>query len=169
MWRAYHAPVRAYIYRRVSDWHLAEDLTSQVFVKALDAQRRGLGAVQHLSGWLYRIAHNLVIDYYRERSRAVQEDLEKAVTQPSRELSPHEHAVTGELEARVRSALQQLNERQRAAVALRLDGYTDAEMAQQIQINLGAAKALLHRGRTNLWELLESERDEEVQISPRTP
>lgn len=56
-----------YIARRVNDLDVVEDLTSDVFVKAIDSDRRGQGAQTSFSGWLYRIAHNLVIDHYRAR------------------------------------------------------------------------------------------------------
>jgi RNA polymerase sigma-70 factor, ECF subfamily len=57
----------AYIYRRVGEQGLAEDLTSEVFVKALNALRKGQFASQSLPAWLYRMAHNQVIDHYRRQ------------------------------------------------------------------------------------------------------
>jgi RNA polymerase sigma-70 factor (ECF subfamily) len=62
--------IRRYIYRRTGDGALSEDLTAETFCKALDALQRGNGYHSSLSGWLFRIARNLVIDHYRKRERA---------------------------------------------------------------------------------------------------
>ena len=59
----YEAKIYSYIYRRTGEQTLAEDLTAQVFLKMLEAIRKQKAWHSSFSGWLYRIAHNLVVDY----------------------------------------------------------------------------------------------------------
>lgn len=63
----YETKIYTYIYRRTGDEVLAEDMTAQVFMKMLQAIREEKVWHSSFSGWLYRIAHNLVIDFYRQR------------------------------------------------------------------------------------------------------
>ena len=66
-----YAPrIYAYIYRRVSDAALAEDLTGELFVRMLRAIRNERVWRTSFVAWLYRIAHNLVVDHYRQRPPA---------------------------------------------------------------------------------------------------
>ncbi|MFM7583542.1 MAG: RNA polymerase sigma factor, partial [Caldilinea sp.] len=65
----YEVKIFTYIYRRTGEESLAEDLTSQVFLKMLESICDQKAWRSSFSGWLYRIAHNLVIDHYRRRGR----------------------------------------------------------------------------------------------------
>jgi uncharacterized membrane protein YgcG len=56
-----------YIYRRVGDVETARDLTADLFGALLKAAQNGRGPDQHIRAWLYRAAHNIVIDHYRSR------------------------------------------------------------------------------------------------------
>ena len=76
----YEARIYSYIFRRTGDATLAEDLTAQVFLKMLEAIRSSKAWHSSFSGWLYRIAHNAVIDYYRQRDRQQPVQLEDAVS-----------------------------------------------------------------------------------------
>ena len=68
-----YAPrIYAYIYRRTSDAHLAEDLTGDAFVRVLQAIQSERFWHTSFQAWLYRIAHNLVVDHYRRQSRATE-------------------------------------------------------------------------------------------------
>ena len=70
--------IYAYIYHRVGQADVAEDLTGQVFMRMLEAVRTGHGWQTSFSGWLYRIAHNIVIDHYRRKGRATFVDIDDA-------------------------------------------------------------------------------------------
>ena len=76
----YESRIYSYIFRRTGDATLAEDLTAQVFLKMLEAIRGSKAWHSSFSGWLYRIAHNAVIDYYRQRDRQQLVQLEDAVS-----------------------------------------------------------------------------------------
>ena len=63
----YYLPkIYAYIYNRLADKHTAEDLTSITFVKAIDNIKKYQDRGQRFGAWLYKIAHNLIIDFFKE-------------------------------------------------------------------------------------------------------
>jgi DNA-directed RNA polymerase specialized sigma24 family protein len=78
------------------EW-LAEELTADVFYKMLEAIRAGNGWKSSFTGWLYRIAHNRIIDYYRERARRESVSIEDVVYIPDTgdSADPHKQAVEG--------------------------------------------------------------------------
>src|SRR5213595_4209856 len=80
LYRAHLRDVYSYAYYRVGNQHDAEDLTEQAFLQAyrhFDRARRESDG-RPLRPWLIRIAHNLASNYYRDRSRRPQTQLEDA-------------------------------------------------------------------------------------------
>lgn len=140
----YHAPIYRYIYRQVSDVESARDLTSEVFRHLLQAAQNGSGPVQHLSGWLYRTAHNLVIDHYRRQQHRDHQPLNDEVAHPSSD--PVEDAERRMAASQLRSALMELTADQRQVILLKfLENKTNQEVADILQKPLGAVKSLQHR------------------------
>lgn len=151
----YEAKIFNYIYRRTGDEAVAEDFTSQVFLKMLESIRDQKAWHSSFSGWLYRIAHNLVIDHYRRKGRHDAVELEEASPSISDEESLEvevENKLTAE---RLRSAIQRLTEEQAEVVSLRfLEGYSISEVAAMTNRSEGAVKALQYRAVTTLRSLL---------------
>ncbi|MBM4456689.1 MAG: sigma-70 family RNA polymerase sigma factor [Chloroflexi bacterium] len=138
--------IYSYVYHRVGQAQLAEDLTGQVFMRMLEAIRSGRGWRTSFSGWLYRIAHNLVIDHYRRRQRATFVELDEAPPLPTSEADPFQ-AVQARLDnERLRSALTKLTEEQAQVITLRfLEDLSIAEAAEIMNKTEGAIKALQYR------------------------
>jgi RNA polymerase sigma-70 factor (ECF subfamily) len=68
----FYAPrILGFVYRRVRDYTLAEDLTSVTFQRAFENVRRASFRNQSFGGWLYRVASNAVIDHYRRDRRTM--------------------------------------------------------------------------------------------------
>lgn len=138
--------VYAYIARRVRDRSVAEDLTSEVFQKALEFLPRFTWRGVPFSAWLVRIAANIVTDQARRAAKAPPAaDLEDApeVSQLSLE----------ELEQRARlfRLVDQLPEDQRRVVKLRFaEGKNIREIARELGRTEGAVKQLQFRGLQNL-------------------
>jgi RNA polymerase sigma-70 factor, ECF subfamily len=66
----FYAPrIVGFIYRRVRDYNVAEDLTSVTFQRAFENVRRASFRNESFGGWLYRVASNAVVDYYRRNRR----------------------------------------------------------------------------------------------------
>ena len=146
--------IYAYTYRRISDPWLAEDLTSLVLVKALQAEREGKGARSSMSGWLHRIAHNLIIDHYRERERRLTLDLEE-VAAPAHTVDYVAVVEAARQREWLQTALTRMTEKQAQMLALQIEGYCFEEIATLMGSNLGAVKALRHRGLVRLQELAQ--------------
>lgn len=154
----YELKIYNYIYRRTSDQALSEDLTAQVFLKMLEAIHNERAWHSSFSGWLYRIAHNLVIDHYRARDRQKQISLDETPHMPDLGLSPvraAEIALDGEA---LRAAVRRLTDEQAQVISLRfLEGYSFGEIAGLMDKTEGAVKALQHRAVATLRQLLVHE------------
>lgn len=75
LYERYIDQIFAYIYRKTSDREVAEDICSQVWIKALKSlEFFGEDENAHFKAWIYRIANNSVIDYYRTRKEKVDID-----------------------------------------------------------------------------------------------
>ena len=156
LYRRHVRSIYAYCYARLGNHELAEDATSQAFVKALAALPRY--RADSFRAWLFTIAHNVVIDLYRSRPPA---PLDEAWDVPDSAWTPEEVAVLVEGRRSVRWLLNQLSPDQRDVVALRLEGLTSPEIATVLGRRPGAVRALQHRAYRRLRDLLNSD---EVQL-----
>ncbi len=135
-----------YIYYRVGNVHDAEDLTARVFYRALAHidEYRDRGAP--FAAWLYRIAHNLVANWYRDRGRRHDIRLDDLVGIAERGDGP-EHLAERSEEARVLlSAMSTLPaERQQLLILKFVEGMSNVEIARVMGRTEGAIKSLYHR------------------------
>lgn len=142
----YHGKIQSYIGRRISDPDITNDLTSHTFCKATEAIATGKGPRSSPSGWLYRIAHNAVIDHYRMRDRhriGSLEDFPNLICDSS---NPAEHAETIERRSQLARAMQCLTPNQRRVIQMRyFEGYSFDEIAEELSATKGAVKAMQHR------------------------
>jgi RNA polymerase sigma-70 factor (ECF subfamily) len=159
LYRSHVRDVYSYSYYRVGNHHDAEDLTEQTFLQAYRhferAQRESHG--RPLRPWLIRIAHNLAANYYRDRSRKPQTNLEDAGILAE----PHETAelVEGreELE-RVLEGVSRLPDDRREALIMRFAlGMDNKEIAGAMGKTEGATKVLLHRAIRQLEGFLKDD------------
>ena len=154
----YEARIYSYVFRRTGDDAQAEDLTAQVFVKMLQAIRDRRAWHSSFSGWLYRIAHNVVIDHYRQRDRQVQIGLDEAPDIVDEHDDPAQRAELRLTTDKVRFAMRQLTDEQAEVLSLRfLEGYSIVEVAVMMNKTEGAIKALQYRAVATLRNLLEHE------------
>ena len=158
LYRAHLRDVYSYAYYRVGNHHDAEDLTEQAFLQAYRhferARRESNG--RPLRPWLIRIAHNLASNYYRDRARRPQANIE-AIEPP---MHPHstEQVVEGREELReVIEKLDQLPEDRREALIMRFAlGMSNREIARALGRTDGATKVLIHRAIKQLEQELEA-------------
>ena len=159
LYRAHLRDVYSYAYYRVGNHHDAEDLTEQTFLQAYRhfdrAQRESHG--RPLRPWLIRIAHNLAANYYRDRSRKPQTQLEDAAIVSA----PHdtEDLVEGRQELKdVLEGVANLPDDRREALIMRFAlGMDNREIARALDRSEGATKVLIHRAIKQLEELMTSE------------
>jgi RNA polymerase sigma-70 factor (ECF subfamily) len=154
----YEAKIYNYIYRRCGEQVVAEDLAAQVFLKMLESIRDGKSWHSSFSGWLYRIAHNLVIDHYRRRDRQPSVNIDDAPPAASGSEDPVATAEMNIDADRLRAAIRRLTDEQAEVVSLRfLEGYSIAEVADMVGRSEGAIKALQYRAVATLRSLLYDE------------
>jgi RNA polymerase sigma-70 factor (ECF subfamily) len=163
LYRNHLRDVYSYSYYRTGNHHDAEDLTEQTFLQAYRhfdrAQRESNG--RPLRPWLIRIAHNLAANYYRDRSRRPQTQLEDAAV-ISDPLSTAD-IVEGreELEA-VLIGVAGLPDDRREALIMRFALDMDnREIARALGRSEGATKVLLHRAIKQLEERLQEGEDDD--------
>jgi RNA polymerase sigma-70 factor (ECF subfamily) len=151
----YEGKIYNYIYRRTGEQSVAEDLTGQVFLKMLEAIRNRRAWHSSFSGWLYRIAHNLVIDHYRQRNQQVQVSLEDEPLLPALDDNPVQATELKLDIEQLRSAIARLTDEQAEVIGLRfLEGYSISEVAVMMNKSEGSIKALQYRAVANLRQLL---------------
>ena len=151
--------VYRYVYFRVGSHALAEDLTSETFLRALRGIADFTWQGRDFGAWLVTIARNLVADYFKSgRYRfevttgdVLEADDEDHGPEGSPELAVVDHITNVTLLA----AVQRLNPEQRECIVLRfLHGFSVAETAQAMGKNEGAIKALQYRAVRALHRLL---------------
>ncbi len=124
----YLKPVYQYCFRRLGSREAAEDATSQIFVQALAGLPRFNGNGGSFRAWLFRIAHNVVIDQYRAARPTETLELDSELTDHSP--LPEDLAVDADRSRTLRQAIAQLPERQRQVVELRLAGLSGPEIGE---------------------------------------
>lgn len=154
----YFPQIYRYVASRVRSQSLAEDITSEVFFKAL----RGIGRYRHtghpFSAWLYQIAVNAITDHYRSRRRT-EESLDQGaeLSDPS---TPVDEDVAQRMGAEdIWALIEALPEQQRVAMTLKYgEDLRLAEIGVIMGKSEGAVKLLVFRGTATLRQRLIAER-----------
>jgi RNA polymerase sigma-70 factor (ECF subfamily) len=136
-----------YIYYRTGNHHDAEDLTAKVFIQALKHISRYVQRGAPFSSWLYRIAHNLVANWHRDRSRRQVVSLDRlAVVNRQTDEGPFEQAAQGERRDALLSAIRRLPaDRQQLLILKFVDRLSNAHIGRLMGRSEGAIKSLYHR------------------------
>jgi len=149
--------VYRYIYYRVSSPTLAEDLTSETFLRALRRISSYTWQGRDFGAWLVTIARNLIADHFksgRYRMEVATSDLVEAGADRG-EAGPEDEVLAGITNAALLEAVKRLNPEQQECVSLRfLQGMSVAETAAIMGKNEGAIKALQYRAVKSLSRLL---------------
>lgn len=154
LYDSYAPQIYAYIYRRVGDAGTAEDLTGDVFVRVLGAIQNDRVWQDSFQGWLYRIAHNLVVDHYRRRPSTPDLELNETTT-PAVEEDPDKDIDQAFAQQQLLQALHLLTPEQQEVLALRFgEGLTTKETAAIVRRTVGAVEALQRRAIAALQRIL---------------
>lgn len=117
LYEQYYDKIVRYIFVRISDQNEAENLGGDVFLRALESQSSFKGSIEQMPGWLFKIAHNLVIDHVRRASRR------KTISVDSVEIADKQDVVevveTNLQVERLSKALRWLTPAQREVIGLR--------------------------------------------------
>jgi len=152
----YSEKIYHYIYRYLGEARLAEDLTAEVFLKLLEAIKASKGPRTHLSAWLYRVAHNLVVDHFRRRPQGESLPLEEELV-----AAPEDVTVVVEkklAQQQLRAAISHLTTDQQQVIVLKfVEGLSNAKVGQVLGKTEGAVKSLQHRALDALHGIMEGE------------
>jgi len=157
----YYSQIFGYVLRRVANIEIAQDITSEVFFKAL----KNLGQFKwhniSLSSWLYRIAANKIVDYFRKGKHKVvsleeisdlisDSNPSTEVLQAEKELERHEHFLI------LHESIAKLPFKYQEVITLRyFENRQIREIAQILGKREGTIKSWLHRGLEKLRRLME--------------
>jgi len=146
LYDAYVDQVYSYVYHRTGHRQTAEDLVSDVFLRALrsisDFRWRGVD----FGAWLVTIARNRVNDHFKSARFRLEATVQEVFDRPSHEGGPEDAAVAGDLQTRVRAAMADLTDEQGEVLYLRFIQHLDvAETAMVMAKSDDAVKALQYR------------------------
>jgi RNA polymerase sigma-70 factor, ECF subfamily len=147
LYERYVDKIYGYIYYRTGNYHDAEDLTAKVFYQALNHLPRFVQRGLPFSSWLYRIAHNIVANWYRDRSRRKVVSLDQlgAVGHPRADLLLQQ-VSRDERRAALATAIRCLPvERQELLILKFVEQLPNAQIGQIMGRSEGAIKSLYHR------------------------
>lgn len=145
----YFGQIYRFVYSRLRDQDAAEDVTSEVFFKALRAIGRYRHSGHPFSSWLYQISVNAITDHHRSRRPVTSIDDAVAVADPQRALD--QRVVDAAEAAQVWAAIDSLPEQQRTALTLKLgEDLKLADIGVIMGKSEGAVKLLVHRGMIGL-------------------
>lgn len=140
-----------YVFYQVKDRMTAEDLTEEIFLKAWEAIGRCQQRGAPFSAWLYRVAHNHVIDYFRTRRQHVA--LEDVT--PAADDNPEQEAEEKIMQQELAEAISYLPPQQRQVIILKfIEGLDNEEISQIMRKRLGAIRMLQMRALTTLRQRL---------------
>jgi len=148
-----HSPgIYRYALRLLGDESLAEDCVAETFARFLNTIQKRRGPRDHLQAYLYRIAHNWVVDLYRKNEQVF--ELSDAIR--SEADVPEEEAAKHIRQKQVRKAIRQLTPDQQKVISLKyLEDWSNEEVARVLKKPIGAVKSLQHRALKSLHKLLE--------------
>lgn len=156
-WQAHKERLYRYIAHQVEDQHIVEDLLQEVFIKA-HTHFGSLKSTESLGSWLYRIAYNVIMDYYR--SKRPWDELPESLESPEED----EYELTHqEVATCLVPLMNELPEKYRLPLQMaELEGMTQQQVADQLGLSLSGAKSRIQRGRVLLRERFTTYCDIEV-------
>jgi RNA polymerase sigma-70 factor (ECF subfamily) len=145
-----------YVYYRTGNVHDAEDLTARVFFRALHHIHTYTDRGVPFSAWLYRIAHNLVANWHRDRSRHQEIPLSDAPTLHYKGEPPETALMLNqERESLLRLIRHLPSERQHLLILKFVEHMSNSEIGETMGRSEGAVKSLYHRTLLSLRDELE--------------
>lgn len=147
-----------YVARYTGDADLAEDVVQDVFVRLAERPPR---RDDEMRGWLYRVATTIAIDALRGSRRRLalvqQRPADVPVADPPDD--PAESVERAELRQRVRAALMELNEKDRAVLLMREEGFAHREIAEAVGTTTKSVGTMIARALEKLAQRLDLDRE----------
>lgn len=169
-WQNHKAQLRSYVSKRIDDADAVDDILQDVYIKA-SSNLHQLKSKGSLKGWLYRIAHNTIMDFYRGRQdfEVLPDDLVAQEQESGKQ-------AREELAQCLRPLIDELPEKYGLPLRLaELEGVSQQDIADQLGLSLSGAKSRVQRGRVKFREQMMACCDIEMDqhgisdFSPKDP
>jgi RNA polymerase sigma-70 factor (ECF subfamily) len=149
--------IYSYLHVTVGNRHDAEDLTTQTFLKMLEAIGKFRWGTAPFSAWLFRIAHNLAMDHFRASKRwQLEEEVQEP--EPDESTSAEARAFDSLDRKSMLDLIDELSNEQQQVLTLKfVFGFSNGEAATILDKTEGAVKSLQHRALVTLHKKLEKQ------------
>lgn len=166
LYERYVDKIYNYMYYRTGNHYDAEDLTAKVFHQALIHVKRYVERGLPFSAWLYRIAHNLVANWYRSKSRHVVnlDEVTASALQHPGEVPEKSFEHQDEQRLLLRLLRRLPEDRQQLVILKFVNQLSNQEIGQIMGRSEGAIKSLYHRTLLTLRELWIQERPSDKEF-----
>ncbi len=149
IWESFGGRIRAFIYHKISNRSDIDDILQEVFLK-IHLNIDNLNDQSKLHGWIYRIAKNTIIDYYRKRKKGICNIDDIEIGFENKEESPEDEIASG-----LRNMIEALPEKYAKALLLtEFHGFSNIELAEKLGISVSGVKSRVQRGRKLLRDAL---------------
>ncbi|MCS7010227.1 MAG: sigma-70 family RNA polymerase sigma factor [Anaerolineales bacterium] len=156
LYERYVERIYNYVYYRVGNPHDAEDITARVFYRAMHHIHHYTQRGVPFSAWLYRIAHNLIANWHRDRARHPEISLSDVPTLHYKGTAPEASIVQDQEKEALFQIIRRLSpERQHLLVLKFVEHLSNAEIGAIMGRSEGAIKSLYHRTLLALRQELE--------------
>ena len=148
--------IYSYLHLSVGNRHDAEDLTTQTFLKMLEAINRFRWQSAPFSAWLFRIAHNLAMDHFRA-TRRWQPEEDVPEPEGATETSAEDAAIESIGRRSMLELIENLSHEQKQVLTLKfVFNFSNGEAAAILAKTEGAVKSLQHRALVSLQKQISS-------------
>jgi RNA polymerase sigma-70 factor (ECF subfamily) len=145
------AKIYRFILFKVKSAEIAEDLTSEVFLRGWESFKEDRDKIENVQAFLYRVARNLLADHYRHESKAPLVSVDEASPIIDQGQDLEEQSFLWSDMERVKTALAEIHEEYREVIILYyLDELKASEIAQILDRSEVAVRVLIHRALTAL-------------------
>lgn len=146
LYNEYFPKIYNYIFYRLMSREDTEELVSEVFIKVATNLERFDSEKAQFKTWIYRIAQNTLIDFYRTRKPEASLDDENVDWEPSVDFEAQLESITSPKRRAIYQALTKLKERERMIIYYRFfEGYTNREIAKLLRMNESTVGTVLNR------------------------
>lgn len=150
LWEEFSIPLRKFISKRISNQQDTEDILQEVFLK-IHCNISTLKDKQKLQAWIYRIATNAIIDFYRKNNSIGEMEL----TEDLIKVTDEDSSMNEEISVCLKPMINQLPEKYKQAIILtEYNNITQKQLSEQLGISVSGAKSRVQRGRKMLKDMI---------------
>ncbi|MEP2773163.1 MAG: RNA polymerase sigma-70 factor [Fulvivirga sp.] len=150
----YYHPLKNFLYYKLGDVALAEDITQEVFMKAWE--KKDQIVVETVKSYLYKIAGNLAINHFKSAKSNYEFELKPENPTPSSTEQPDYTMEKDEFAKQLESAIGSLTENQRVVFLMnRIDDLTYKEIAKRLDLSVKAVEKRMHNALEALRQMID--------------